>query len=263
MIKIMILVIIIFAGNIPCAQAVKRGILKSLNHNTASSSFTPQPEKKDKLINAPATPAQQTGTPASVKPAIDVKSQMQKLDSNKAKERIEAIDALGNAGAKESESKLLERLTVEKDEGVKIHMLNSLGSVGGPESVKRLKAAAREDISPDVRAASCSALGSTADKSSIEPLEGIMSNENEKPNVRVCAAASLIIYFIEEPGVRTAIENVLTGSEKRAVRFGLVDNLKHIAGKTDGKYLLGVAKNDKDAGIKALAIEILKENETK
>jgi hypothetical protein len=239
--------------------AKKSGIFKNI-HNSAVSSPAPAPAAEEPV--QPVKPAE-APKPPTPKHSVDINKEIERLDSKKAKDRTEAIDSLGKAKAKEAEPKLIEKLGNEKDEAVKIHVINSLGSTGGAESVKKLTTAVKEDSSPDIRAASCMSLGALQDKNSVKTLKEVMSNESEKENVRVCAGASLIIYFIEEPGVKTAIENVLTGSKVRPVRFGLVDNLKHVSGKTESKYLLGVAQNDKDAEIKALATEILKENEKK
>jgi hypothetical protein len=40
--------------------------------------------------------------------------------------------------------------------------------------------------------------------------------------------------------------------------LAIVDNLRHVSGKSEAKYLLNIAKNDKDEEIKNLAEETTK-----
>jgi len=191
---------------------------------------------------------------------IDVKTKIKELKSKDPKVRAQAVDVLEKHKKKEAVGEIVKALKVEKDATVRIHIVHSLGSIGDKTATVDLIKTAKEDKSRDVRAISCLSLGLLKDSSSLPTLKEILLNEKENENVRVSAGSALILFFIEQPKVKEVLEVALF-SKNRLVKLGLVDNLRHIARKIEGKYLLDIAKTDRDEEVKNLAMKIIQENE--
>ncbi len=188
---------------------------------------------------------------------INVSAELKNIKSKNHKIKVQAIEKLGKAKDRQALKPLKDALKTEKDSQIKLQIVNSLGQIGDKEATPELKKLAKEDKSKDVRAHSCLVLGTLKDELSVETLKEILLNENEDENVRISAGASLTFY-ISEPKVKETLEKVLK-TDNRVVKFGLVNSLRHIRMKEEGKYLLNISAKDTDEDISNLSKELLKE----
>ena len=190
---------------------------------------------------------------------IDVTKKIKELKHKDAKVRMQVVDVLGKYKEKKAIPEIIKMLKSEKNDMVKVHIVHSLGLIGGKDVVYELIEVAKMDKSKDVRVAACLSLGVLKDKTVVDTLKEILLDENEDDNVRVSAGSSLT-HYIDEPGVKEALENVLR-SKNRVVKFGIVNSLRHIKRKDVGKSLLKIAAEDTDEEIKKLAEELLKKEQ--
>jgi HEAT repeat protein len=253
------LAILLCAAEFSFLHCAKSGIFRSKDQAVARP---PAASAATKPASQPSKDSKQVKYDMEKKPSkeIDVNRQLKRLESKSAAERSEAADLLGEAKAAGAETPLIKSLNDEKDEGARVHIVNSLGLIGGTGSSEQLKRSLKQDPSADVRAASCVSLAASGDKSSIDSLKTALADERERANVRLCAGSSLIIFFSQEPGIKGSIEDVLRTTASRPLKLGLVENLRHIAARPEGRELLEAARANKDVEVKKLAEDILGEN---
>lgn len=188
----------------------------------------------------------------------DLAREKKDLKSRDAKKRVSAAKNLARSGNKEAASSLLGQLKNEKETPVKVHLIYALGQAGGSEASSNLKALAKEDKSDQVRMAACAALGTLRDDSSVTALAGILNNTQENESVRLTAASSLTFYLYNKEAGDALGAALKNGSY--ALKFGIVNSLRHTAGTKAGTALLKTAANDTDKEISGLAQELLEQN---
>lgn len=179
-----------------------------------------------------------------------------RLDAGEPVDRSRAAESAVKEGASGAAA-LLRRLPSEQDPAVTVQLVHSLGRAGDPSAVKALADQSAGGTDPGIRAEACMALSSfPGNKAAEEALRKALLLDGEEDNVRISAAYSLMMAFRDSKAAVSALETALKKGGK-ALKAGIIDNLRHISGTPEGKFLLGVAYADGDPELKGSAGRII------
>jgi HEAT repeat protein len=178
------------------------------------------------------------GSPIAVKPLIKL------LKDQDSAVRISASHALGELCSKKAFKYLIGLLKC-KDSDVRSSAAYALGGLGSTKAIEPL-ASLLNDIEPEVRKIAVLSLGKLCAREKTGAIKNLYTNKNEKPHVRLTAAATLL-----KMGDETGLEYLKEVSKQDIVNRRIeVAEIMGEAPSKQGTFLLIEMLNDENIRVK-------------
>ena len=173
---------------------------------------------------------------------------LQFLKDRKPDVRIFAADALGRIGSSKAVVPLIQMLK-DREEEVRSRAADALGRIGSSKAVEPLSQLLK-DREPDVRQTAAISLGKLSAIEKQEDIINLYKNKEEKPAVRM-AAAAILLKFGHNDGLEYLRENIRqSNAYERTFTAGMLDQVI----SRQGTSLLIEMLKDKNLSVKRQAI---------
>lgn len=183
---------------------------------------------------------------------VDIKTKLKELKHKDPAVRMQAVEHLGQAKAKEAILPISDALRKEKNKEVKLIMIDGLGNISDEKAAPVLKEHLNSE-DREIKGSAACALAKLGQAEAIPVLEEIILNQEEKQGMRSYAVRSLT-------GIKTKESVAVLGKaltdEDKVIRLQTVVSLANIGGE-EVISLLREALKDKEADVRLTTVNAL------